>query len=154
MSDKIQNAIDATDFQRIDHVDGSISYQSHSDIDLYDDTVETINNPTFITIEGVKAKGISETIKAALEIAQAVKDDDWQPIETAPKNTPILILPIIGMGFVGDVWDCSMRSDIDQDLLVRHRLQNGMIFSMTIDQTEGWKPIESKAAALLKERGL
>jgi hypothetical protein len=70
-------------------------------------------------------------------------DSGWQPIDSAPRDTLILMMPKMGLPFVGDIWarDCVRRSDIDTDELVRHMLPNGVIWNCQVDEIESWRPL-------------
>ena len=66
---------------------------------------------------------------------------EWRPISEAPKNTPIEILSFHGLPFIGDIWDCSMRTDIKEDLLARQRCFDGHIATMPVEWCFKWKPL-------------
>jgi hypothetical protein len=85
-------------------------------------------------------------IEKALKDRLADMDNGWQPIETAPRDTIILMLPKIGLPFVGDIWarDCARRSDIEADELVRHMLPNGVIWNCEVNEIESWQPLPTR----------
>lgn len=65
----------------------------------------------------------------------------WQSIHTAPTDRPILILLYLSLPFVGDVWDCSNRSDIPEDKLIRRRDIGGRIHSYPLNDNYKWTEI-------------
>lgn len=83
---------------------------------------------------------LAETIRCALKRCEEV---EWKDIESAPRDTLILVCPNMGMPFVGDIWhkDCSKRTDIEEDELVRVRLPDGRIWSSNINWLQCWQPL-------------
>ena len=67
----------------------------------------------------------------------------WQPIETAPRNKNIMLMPICGIPFSGDIWNCKNRNDIEEDELIRIRCPDGHIFSTPITWATHWQDLPS-----------
>lgn len=67
------------------------------------------------------------------------RNPQWQPIDdNTPRNAPLLLLPVIGLPFVGDIWSCAGRTDIEGDELARHRTAGGRIISYNLEEIEAW----------------
>jgi len=66
------------------------------------------------------------------------RNPQWQPMETMPRGEYILILPKMGMPFVGDIWDCKNRTDIEVVELARHRTAGGSITTYETKEIEAW----------------
>ncbi len=79
---------------------------------------------------------LEHAIRAYLE-----HDDGWLDISLAPKNKYIEILPEIGLPFIGDIWDCSMRNDIKEDKLARLRCWDGHIATMPVTNRLKWREL-------------
>jgi hypothetical protein len=80
------------------------------------------------------------TLSRLIEQAEAMPEG-WRPIETAPIGKDIEILPEIGLYFVGDIWDCSMRTDIKEDKLARLRCWDGHIATREVGNGMKWRPL-------------
>ena len=65
----------------------------------------------------------------------------WQPIDTAPRNKNIMLMPIRGIPFSGDIWNCKNRIDIEEDELIRIRCPNGRICTLPITWATHWQDL-------------
>ena len=105
---------------------------------------ETLHNLRNAEAEARALRGENKRLRDALQ------DTQWQPIDTAPRGKNIMMMPICGIPFSGDIWNCKNRIDIEEDELIRIRCPGGHICSLPITWATHWQDLPSRDSLLPK----